>query len=119
MSDTTLRNAPDRTWPDEGVTRVPAWIYSDPEIYAKELKVFHYGKTWNFVGLDCEVPEPNSFKRSWVGERPVIITRDAGGEIHVVENRCAHRGSLLCRSEERRVGKECVSTCRSRWSPYH
>src|SRR3546814_14232172 len=25
----------------------------------------------------------------------------------------------LTRSEERRVGKECVSTCRSRWSPYH
>src|SRR3546814_5637512 len=30
--------------------------------------------------------------------------------------RRAHPGS---RSEERRVGKECVSTCRSRWSPYH
>src|SRR3546814_16754083 len=28
-----------------------------------------------------------------------------------------HLGRL--RSEERRVGKECVSTCRSRWSPYH
>src|SRR3546814_15348325 len=29
-------------------------------------------------------------------------------------------GSLIeGRSEERRVGKECVSTCRSRWSPYH
>src|SRR3546814_4415616 len=27
--------------------------------------------------------------------------------------------SILARSEERRVGKECVSTCRSRWSPYH
>src|SRR3546814_20729498 len=26
---------------------------------------------------------------------------------------------FLHRSEERRVGKECVSTCRSRWSPYH
>src|SRR3546814_12074141 len=26
---------------------------------------------------------------------------------------------MLGRSEERRVGKECVSTCRSRWSPYH
>src|SRR3546814_15369272 len=26
---------------------------------------------------------------------------------------------LQARSEERRVGKECVSTCRSRWSPYH
>src|SRR3546814_11016658 len=30
-----------------------------------------------------------------------------------------HPGALLHRSEERRVGKECVSTCRSRWSPYH
>src|SRR3546814_20614962 len=28
-------------------------------------------------------------------------------------------GSALRRSEERRVGKECVSTCRYRWSPYH
>src|SRR3546814_2518109 len=26
---------------------------------------------------------------------------------------------VFSRSEERRVGKECVSTCRSRWSPYH
>src|SRR3546814_7679177 len=28
-------------------------------------------------------------------------------------------GVEMARSEERRVGKECVSTCRSRWSPYH
>src|SRR3546814_5749603 len=32
-----------------------------------------------------------------------------------VEERCPH---ACHRSEERRVGKECVSTCRSRWSPY-
>src|SRR3546814_14297604 len=30
-----------------------------------------------------------------------------------------HDRVLSPRSEERRVGKECVSTCRSRWSPYH
>src|SRR3546814_16612208 len=35
------------------------------------------------------------------------------GVLVVVEDSEAHR------SEERRVGKECVSTCRSRWSPYH
>src|SRR3546814_8344172 len=29
------------------------------------------------------------------------------------------KAGLARRSEERRVGKECVSTCRSRWSPYH
>src|SRR3546814_20347175 len=34
----------------------------------------------------------------------------------VSQDRC----TLICaRSEERRVGKECVSTCRSRWSQYH
>src|SRR3546814_13134465 len=30
-----------------------------------------------------------------------------------------YKDGLNRRSEERRVGKECVSTCRSRWSPYH
>src|SRR3546814_20643495 len=32
---------------------------------------------------------------------------------------CLCSASPVTRSEERRVGKECVSTCRSRWSPYH
>src|SRR3546814_2578331 len=31
----------------------------------------------------------------------------------------SEQGLKQWRSEERRVGKECVSTCRSRWSPYH
>src|SRR3546814_13401589 len=31
----------------------------------------------------------------------------------------ANRREIDIRSEERSVGKECVSTCRSRWSPYH
>src|SRR3546814_3218513 len=34
--------------------------------------------------------------------------------LHMCLGKCLNR-----RSEERRVGKECVSTCRSRWSPYH
>src|SRR3546814_7135371 len=35
------------------------------------------------------------------------------------EAKVAKGTELTKRSEERRVGKECVSTCRSRWSPYH
>src|SRR3546814_5848317 len=45
---------------------------------------------------------------------------DAGGDRKSAigdEERHLHEVGL--RSEERRVGKECVSTCRSRWSPYH
>src|SRR3546814_12072394 len=39
----------------------------------------------------------------------------------LVDRLLLYRAPILIggRSEERRVGKECVSTCRSRWSPYH
>src|SRR3546814_19315573 len=50
------------------------------------------------------------------GELPV------GEEVPVDESACFGAASVVRtgdRSEERRVGKECVSTCRSRWSPYH
>src|SRR3546814_1139835 len=40
------------------------------------------------------------------------------GDDDLVSRGCACSG-VGRRSEERRVGKECVSTCRSRWSPYH
>src|SRR3546814_8418250 len=36
-----------------------------------------------------------------------------------VRHRLGPPGALVRRSEERRVGKECVSTCRTRWAPYH
>src|SRR3546814_5519317 len=41
------------------------------------------------------------------------------GTISIRPSRTACIGANASRSEERRVGKECVSTCRSRWSPYH
>ena len=44
----------------------------------------------------------------------VAVTTDVGYEVILVDN-----GSTDDRSEERRVGKECLSVCRSRWSPYH
>src|SRR3546814_3872154 len=36
-----------------------------------------------------------------------------------LQQQFADASAKAARSEERRVGKECVSTCRSRWSPYH
>src|SRR3546814_7425014 len=44
------------------------------------------------------------------------IGEDIG--IAILDPEQAERPGAI-RSEERRVGKECVSTCRSRWSPYH
>src|SRR3546814_21061384 len=43
----------------------------------------------------------------------------ACGNRSFVRSRPTSNALIYRRSEERRVGKECVSTCRSRWSPYH
>src|SRR3546814_14571588 len=49
---------------------------------------------------------PSAFFANNKGHFPLLVEMDG-----IFVNRA--------RSEERRVGKECVSTCRSRWSPYH
>src|SRR3546814_13389590 len=43
----------------------------------------------------------------------------APGRARLIFGAIGHLDRDHVRSEERRVGKECVSTCRSRWSPYH
>src|SRR3546814_15597587 len=67
-----------------------------------------YGHAWQWTRSSYD-PYP--------GFRP---TPGATGEYNgkFMVGQMVLRGSSL-RSEERRVGKECVSTCRSRWSPYH
>src|SRR3546814_2455505 len=51
--------------------------------------------------------------------RVVINNGGCGfGKHGLTKARCGSANKMP-RSEERRVGKECVSTCRSRWSPYH
>src|SRR3546814_20223693 len=42
-----------------------------------------------------------------------------GGDLDLVQQMADDFQVRARRSEERRVGKECVSTCRSRWSPFH
>src|SRR3546814_8769144 len=52
--------------------------------------------------------EPERWQRQFTREPPSVL-----------RTRLHHANCVGQRSEERRVGKECVSTCRSRWSPYH
>ena len=101
----------DRVWPKEGWSRVPFWVYTDPDLYKRELDLFFYGRSWNYVALECEIPEKGSFKRSWIGERQVVVVRGENDAVHIWENRCAHRGARLCWKNK---GKEESFTC-----PYH
>src|SRR3546814_16667041 len=56
---------------------------------------------------------PNAARSRTNYEEVIIIVA------HAKNSRCRTGIWRRMRSEERRVGKECVSTCRSRWSPYH
>lgn len=101
MNDAIMPNEP-RTpvvWPAEGLTRVPNRLYSDPAVYAAEQARIFQGPTWQFVGLEAEIPNPGDFKTDFIGDTPVIVVRDRDGDVNVLENRCAHRGALVCLKE--------------------
>src|SRR5215471_16394713 len=92
------QNSP-RQWPAEGLTRVPYWVYSDRDLYQDEMAHIFRGRTWHFLCLEAELPRPNTFRTSHVGDMSVVVTRDQDGHIRAFENRCAHRGSLICLNE--------------------
>jgi len=98
-------------WKDDGQSRIPFWVYTDQTVYQRELELIFYGKHWNFVGLEAEVPNTGDFKRTRVGERSVILARNEDGTISAVENICAHRGAAFCRE---RSGNRKEFLC-----PYH
>jgi anthranilate 1,2-dioxygenase large subunit len=98
-------------WPEDGLTRVPDWVYTSQGVYEREVERIFHGPNWNYVALEAEIPEPGDYKRSFVGPTPVIVARDRAGAVNVFENRCAHRGAELCR-HARGNAKELVC-------PYH
>ena len=88
-----------RDWPANGTHRVPYWIYTDAEIYARELRTIFGGRSWNFVGLEAEIPNVGDYKRTQVGETSVIVVHGKDDEVHVLKNQCAHRGLEVCRQD--------------------
>ena len=86
-----------RRWPGEDASRIPYWVYTDPEIYRLEQERIFRGPSWSYVALAAEVANPGDFVRTSVGETPVVVVRDKGGAVNVVVNRCAHRGAMFCR----------------------
>lgn len=111
MGDIPVVFPKDPVWETEGSSRVPFWAYTDEALYKRELERFFYHGHWCYVGLEAEIPNAGDFKRTVVGERSVIMTRDQDGAINLVENVCAHRGMQFCRE---RSGNKKELVC-----PYH
>jgi anthranilate 1,2-dioxygenase large subunit len=95
-------------WPQTEQMQVPYQVFVDPRIFDREQELVFRGPHWNFVALEAEIPEPNDFKSTYLGDTPVVVTRDRNGQIHAWVNRCAHRGAMVCRD---RRGKSDGFTC--------
>ena len=84
-----------RRWP-EGLTRVPYWLFQRDDVHADEQERIFRGNGWHYLCLEADIARAGDFRTTSVGEAPVIVTRDRDGEIHAFENRCVHRGALIC-----------------------
>ncbi len=75
--------------------RVHRVCYTDDEIFERELaNIFH--KTWIYVGHETQVKNPGDFWTTQIGKQPMIMVRGKDDRIHVLYNRCPHRGSTIC-----------------------
>lgn len=75
--------------------RVHGSLYTDATIFAEELRKIWY-TTWVFVGHESEVPQPGDYVRKKLGLQDVLMTRDRDGQLHLLLNRCSHRGNQVC-----------------------
>lgn len=90
--------------------RIHPRAYTDPTVFAAEMdKIFT--KTWVYVAHESEIPNAGDYKTSHVGAQPVIVSRSRDLGIHVLVNRCVHRGAVLIREAK---GNQRQFSC-----PYH
>jgi anthranilate 1,2-dioxygenase large subunit len=98
-------------WPDDDLSIIPDWVYTDPAVYEREIERIFHGPTWNYVALEAEIPNSGDYIRSNVGPTPIVVARARDGSINAFENRCVHRAAEFCR--------ELSGTANEFVCPYH
>ena len=94
MDHVSSGSAQDR-WP-RGLTQVPFEVYRSVEILEQEQRLLFEGPVWNYLCLESEIPNVGDWRTTFVGRMPVVVVRTALGDIAAFENRCLHRGALIC-----------------------
>src|SRR3984957_4437636 len=112
---TIPKQSHEQAWPAEGLKRVPYRVFQTEESYKTEQQRIFHGPSWHYLALEVELPQPGDFRTTKIGDTPVIVTRDADGEIYAFHNRCAHRGALICLDNHGK-GKKDFSFVYHAWS---
>lgn len=69
-------------------------VYIDEEIFDLEMKHL-FANTWIYAGHDSQIPDAGDYLATEVGRQPLLMVRHTDGEIHVLFNRCAHKGTKI------------------------
>jgi anthranilate 1,2-dioxygenase large subunit len=101
-------------WQDT-LSRVPYGAFQAADVYRREQERLFQGPLWHFLCLEIEIARGGDFRTTKVGDTPVIVSRDYDGEIYAFENRCAHRGALIC-LEARGKGKKDFTCVYHAWT---
>lgn len=79
--------------------RVHGSLYANPAVFKTELEQIWY-KTWIYIGHESEIPRPNDYVMKSIGPQPILMTRDRDGAVHLLFNRCSHRGNHVCTKQK-------------------
>src|ERR1700761_5737078 len=69
-------------------------VYTSPEVFALEMERL-FARTWIYVGHGSQVPNIGDFFTTTIGSQPVVMIRHEDGAVHVLYNRCPHKGTRV------------------------
>ncbi|MDJ0927246.1 MAG: Rieske 2Fe-2S domain-containing protein [Gammaproteobacteria bacterium] len=76
--------------------RVHRDVYASEAVFKLEMERI-WGRAWLYVGHVSQVPAPGDFITTTLGLTPVVMVRHTDGDtVHVLQNRCGHRGAIVC-----------------------
>src|SRR5690625_2657048 len=91
--------------------RVHRDVYLSEELFELEQERL-FARTWNYLCHESQIPNAGDYFSVKLAGRPLIVVRHDDGSIHVVMNRCAHKGAQI-------VPEQCGNTGRFFRCPYH